>query len=70
MHNNNTEGVASWAGSFEKLLDDPIALQTFAVSITPERARKILTLSFLAGISKKGVFRREHLFLDGLRAVS
>lgn len=28
----NTEGPASWACSFEKLLDDPMGLHVFAVS--------------------------------------
>lgn len=29
----STEGPASWACDFEKLLDDPMGLQVFAVSV-------------------------------------
>lgn len=31
--NNDCKGVHTWANGFEKLLEDPKGLQTFAVSI-------------------------------------
>lgn len=33
----NTEGPASWACSFEKLLDDPMGLHVFAVSYSTKK---------------------------------
>ena len=32
--NNDRKGVHTWASGFEKLLEDPKGLQTFAVSLT------------------------------------
>lgn len=34
LQHQNAEGPQIWAASFEKLLEDPLGLQTFAVSTT------------------------------------
>lgn len=36
QHEDPDTGVSCWASSFEKLLDDPDGLQTFAVTNTNE----------------------------------
>lgn len=60
--NNDCKGVHTWASGFEKLLEDPKGLQTFAVSSIPLASllnimHTILlnAVDFIQGISQERV---------------